>query len=196
MLDRLRDLVLPAKLTLELGAPWPAPMPPPYPGFGEGIERTYVLQEELPEDPRPLRPIPEDVGLFPLAPELRGRSNELERLRRMQDPYRVCVRVGSLAERAGFREQQSLLRPGGWGVVFWRGAGGKDAHVYGEGETRAEAYIDAVRQIYGWEEDPRDVHVGPRGDGYVDEGDWAPGYPSRGGGAQNASTVRRGEGGG
>lgn len=160
---------LPFRLTIEAGEPWPAPMPPP-PGLQVGLERTYILVEDAP-DSRPLRPVPDDLDVYRLAPELRGQGTELGRLRRMQDPYRVCIRVGSLAERQGYREHQSTQRPGACGVVFWRATGEPDAFIYGEGPTRAEAYIDAVRQIYGWEEDPRDVHVGPRGDEYVYEAD-------------------------
>lgn len=192
MIGRLRDL-LPLRLSLELGGPGPAPLPPPHPGFGEGIERTYVLEDVPLVAPRPLRPVPEDVDVYRLAPELRGRVDPYQRLLMLQDPYRLCVRVGSLAERQGYREVRAVERPGGaWGVVFWRPGGGHEAgdhHVYGEGETRAAAYLDAVRQIYGWP----DVHVDPRGDGDPNEDDWSLADLSRGGGAQNEPTVSRGE---
>lgn len=116
---------------------------------------------------KPLVPLTlDDLRMSPdrTPPEL---TVENLRSRLYRNPAKFLVFVGSVLERAGFREQVDFmlsdpsLTPNGWeSVVFWDGKGPHnpvegDPHlIVGRGENIYAAYLDACAQAYGWTSEP------------------------------------------
>lgn len=145
MLDHLRRR-LPASASFTLTRPAP---------------QAYTIREIVIEQLVPVRP-PTPVGWADSRARRKGRPqpSELAWLRWMvvHKPSRqFFVRIGELAANAGYAEERNVgahdpnLPHGQVVVAFW--SEDEVATIYGNGVTYEAAYIDAMTQIYGWDEE-------------------------------------------
>jgi hypothetical protein len=152
VLDRLRRFI-PSSIRIEMPeaiqVEWP--------------ESPYTVREiliETPVPPKHLKPVPEDYSDLLFRHATVDRRTELQRLLDMSeygDMFSLFMRIGMLAERAGYRHapnayvapdpKRPLLHTS---VVLWNGK--EDGLVVGRGNGWKEAAIEGLKQIYGWEE--------------------------------------------